>query len=73
MKISEAVAMLNEYAKVAGEDCEIYLQGFDLKGRIRENDSDAFRYYRDKPLVKKYFIEAVPYGTPQTQAEMEIL
>lgn len=44
MRIREAIAMLAEFGKVAGEDCEVEIQSFRLEGTIHEKYERGYDY-----------------------------
>jgi hypothetical protein len=66
VKIKEVVAMLNEFAKVAGEDCEVQIAELRMIGTISEDYTDrSFRSYGDPRKTKpSYYVVATEYARP---------
>lgn len=55
MKIKEAIAMLNEFAKVCGDGGEVNIHEMALKGSIGESYL-AGAFYRAPEVGPKYYV-----------------
>jgi len=70
MKIKEVIAMLNEYAKVAGDDCEVQCEGLRLQGKMVDDYSQRYvAYGADRKKVPGYFIVIDTYARPPMYGE----
>lgn len=69
MKLKEVVAMLNEYSKVVGEDCETDISDIRVIGRI-ERSYDGYQSYHNRKEGPRYCIRVqpdqpvIPYAPP---------
>lgn len=64
MKLKEVVSILTEYAKVAGDDCEVQLSEIRLNARVTEDWSEPYRHYSNRPKKIQYFVVATEYARP---------
>lgn len=66
--------MLNEFAKIAGDDCEVQISDLRLHGRMAPDYTKRYLAYdEERPSIPGYFVVVTDYArTPQIAVDPEM-